>query len=110
MKYAYSIGLCLVQRFSATVDSQRVISPTIYDDLTSANREQELLTTTTRPNLKVISNVLTPAPSYQLFTVGTLVSFTLRISLYWFMNIREQEQHVNSVSDIVLFGFIEQTR
>lgn len=68
-----------MQRSSATVNSQRIISSTRYDDLTSANRGQELSSTTTRPNLKVNSNVSTPAPSYRSFTVGTLVSCTLRV-------------------------------
>lgn len=77
-----------MQRSSATVNSQRIISPNRYDDLTSAKRGQELLSTTTRPNLKVNSNISTPAPSYQSFTVGTLVSCTLRSSLHWFMKIR----------------------
>lgn len=79
-----------MQRSSATVNSQRNISPNRYDDLTSANRGQELSSTTTRPNLKVNSNISTPAPSYQTFTVGTLVSCTLRSSRYWFMKLRQE--------------------
>lgn len=82
-----------MQRSSATVNSQRIISLNRYDDLTSANRGQEL-SSTTRPNLKLNSNVSTPAPSYQSFTVGTLVSCTLRSSPYCFYCFGVSEQTV----------------
>jgi len=71
----------VAKRSSATVNSQRIISPNRYDDLTSAKRGQELLSTTTRPNLKVNSNISTPAPSYQSFTVGTLAKVTIPLLL-----------------------------